>query len=250
MTLPTTNPRFIPSIFMLCLFTLISCTQEYDECFYLTDEMITEVYPLNNFNQIETFVQGAYTFKQGKQHQIKITGHPRFLDSLSTQVHHETLSITNRFPFCKNKTKLKVEITLPVIKHLFINAESHLTIDDFDNKADLYVNLSEKSFLEINRFQGMHKFFIQLREDAIIKTNKPLNEIDSLQINIEGDGSFNGFNIPAKNVAISILGKGYCEVNAIEKLHVVIKGDANVISKGMPSLYKSITGRGDVYFKD
>jgi hypothetical protein len=137
-----------------------------------------------------------------------------------------------------------------MIKHLFIDAESHVIFDDFENQTDLYINLSKKSFLEINRFQGMHNFFIQLREDALIKTNTPLKEIDSLQVNIEGDGRFNGFNIPAKNVAISILGKGYCEVNAIEKLHVVIKGDANVISKGMPSLYKSITGRGDVYFKD
>jgi len=250
MMLPTLNPRFIPSILMLSLFTVMSCTEEYDECFYLTDEMITKVYPLNDFNHIESFVQGAYTFKQSKQHQIKITGHPRYLDSLSTQVNLETLSITNRFPFCENKAQLKVEITLPMIKHLFIDAESHVIFDDFENQTDLYINLSKKSFLEINRFQGMHNFFIQLREDALIKTNTPLNEIDSLQVNIEGDGRFNGFNIPAKNVAISILGKGYCEVNAIEKLHVVIKGDANVISKGMPSLYKSITGRGDVYFKD
>lgn len=89
-----------------------------------------------------------------------------------------------------------------------------------------------------------------LREDATIKANTPLEEIDSLQVNIEGDGRFNGYNVPAKNVDVNILGKGYCEVNAIKKLHVVIKGDANVVSKGMPSLYKSITGRGDVYFKD
>ena len=88
-----------------------------------------------------------------------------------------------------------------------------------------------------------------MRENALIKTNTPSNEIDSLKVLIEGDGRFNGFNIPAKNVDVSILGKGYCEVNAIEKLHVVIKGDANVVSKGMPSLYKRITGRGDVYFK-
>lgn len=121
---------------------------------------------------------------------------------------------------------------------------------DFINQDDLYINLSKKSFLEINRFQGMHKFFMLLREDATIKANAPLEEIDSLQVNIEGDGRFNGYNLPAKNVNITILGKGYCEVNTAEKLHVVIKGDANVVSKGMPSLYKSITGKGDVYFKD
>ena len=250
MMLPTLNPHFTPPFLMLYLFTLIRCTEEYDDCFYLTDEIVTKVYPLNDFNRIETFVQGTYTLKQGKQHQIKITGHTRYLDSLSTQVHNETLSITNRFPFCDNKAQLTIELTLPKVKNLFIDANTRITIDDFDDQDDLYINLSKKSFLEINRFQLMHNFFIQLREDAQIKTNTPLNEIDSLQVMIEGDGRFNGFNIPAKNVDVSILGKGYCEVNAIEKLHVVIKGNANVVSKGMPSLYKRITGRGDVYFKD
>ena len=59
MMLPTLNPHFIPSFLMFCLFTLISCTEEYDECFYLTDEIVTRVYPLNDFNQIETFVKGS-----------------------------------------------------------------------------------------------------------------------------------------------------------------------------------------------
>lgn len=49
----------------------------------------------------------------------------------------------------------------------------------------------------------------------MIKSNTLLDPIDSLQVVIEGDGRLDGFNIPAKNVNISILGKGYCEVNAI-----------------------------------
>ena len=110
--------------------------------------------------------------------------------------------------------------------------------------------MNKKSFLDINQFKATHKFYIQLREDAKITSNTPLNKIDSLKVVIEGDGRLGGFKIPAKNVAISILGKDYCEVNAIEKLHVVIKGDANVVSKGMPSLYKRIIGRGNVYFKN
>ncbi len=250
MMIPTINPRFIPSFLMLSLSLFTNCTEDYDECFYLTDEMETKVYALKEFTQIETFVPGEYTFKQGKVHQIKITAHPRYIDSINRQVHHKTLSISNLFPFCENNSQLKVEITLPKIKRLLIDAESKVTMEDFINQEDLHINLSKKSLLEINRFQGMHKLYMQLREDALISSTTPLDKIDSLQVNIEGDGSLNGFNIPAKNVDISILGKGYCEVNAIEKLHVVIKGDASVVSKGMPSLYKSITGRGDVYFKD
>ena len=232
------------------LFTFSSCTEEIDDCFYLTDEIVTKIYPLDNFNQFETFVPGAYTLKQGSKHSIEITGHPRYLDSLSIQVYNKRLSISNRFPFCENKTPFDVVITLPKVKEIFIDAKSKVTIEDFEKQEDLNITLSKKSFLDINQFKGTQKFFMLLREDAMIKSNTLLDPIDSLQVVIEGDGRLDGFNIPAKNVNISILGKGYCEVNAIEKLHVVIKGDANVVSKGMPSLYKSITGRGDVYFKD
>ena len=151
----------------------------------------------------------------------------------------------------KIRPPFDIVITLPKVKEIFIDAKSKVTIEDFEKQEDLNITLSKKSFLDINQFKGTHKFFMLLREDAMIKSNTTLLEpLDSLQVVIEGDGRLDCFNIPAKNVKISILGKGYCEVNAIEKLHVVIKGDANVVSKGMPSLYKSITGRGDVYFKD
>ena len=244
------TPRLFILMILLSLFSASSCTHEYDDCFYLTDEVVTKVYSLTSFQKIETFVPGKYTLKQGKNHAIEITGHPRYIDSLSNQVYNNKLSISNRFAFCKNNTSLEVVITLPKIKHLVIDAESDITIEDFVDQEDLYINLNKKSFININRFKGTHKLFMLLREDAQLKSNVPLEEIDSLNIKIEGDGHFNGFNIPAKNVDISILGKGYCEVNAIEKLHVVIKGNANVVSKGMPSLYKSIIGRVNVYFND
>lgn len=246
----TSTPHLFTTMILFSLFTFSSCTEEFDDCFYLTDEVVTKVYPLDNFDQLETFVPGEYTLKQGLKHSIEITGHPRYLDSLSSQVYNDRLSILNRFPFCENDTQFKVVITLPKIKKIFIDAKSKVTIEDFEKQEDLSITLSKKSFLDINRFKGTHKFYMLLREDAMITSNTLLDTIDSLKVVIEGDGRLDGFNIPAKNVDISILGKGYCEVNAIEKLHVVIKGDANVVSKGMPSLYKSITGRGDVYFKD
>ncbi len=243
-------PQFNLSMLLLSLLSLSSCAPEFEDCFYLTDETITKSYPLDDFAQIDTFVPGHYTFKQGNEHHIKITGNPQYLDSLSSVVYNNKLVLSNRFPFCEGNAQLNVVITTPKVNHLFVDAESTITLEDFDQQEDLYVNLSKNSFLTINRFKGMRKFHAQLRDDSSIETKAAFKDIDSLALNIEGNGRFNGFTIPAKNVAITVLGKGYCEVNAIEKLHVVIKGNANVISKGMPSLYKSITGKGDVYFQD
>ena len=246
----TTTPHLFTTMILSSLFTFSSCTEEFEDCFYLTDEVVTKVYPLDDFNQLETFVPGEYTLKQGSTHNIEITEHPRYLDSLSSQVYNKRLSISNRFPFCEDNAPFKALINLPKIKKILIDTKSKVILEDFENQEELSITLNKKSILDINQFKGTHKFYIQLREDAKITSNTPLNKIDSLKVVIEGDGRLGGFNIPAKNVAISILGKGYCEVNAIEKLHVVIKGDANVVSKGMPSLYKRIIGRGNVYFKN
>ena len=246
----TTTPHLFTTMILSSLFTFSSCTEEFEDCFYLTDEVVTKVYPLDDFNQLETFVPGEYTLKQGSTHNIEITEHPRYLDSLSSQVYNKRLSISNRFPFCEDNAPFKALINLPKIKKILIDTKSKVILEDFENQEELSITLNKKSILDINQFKGTHKFYIQLREDAKITSNTPLNKIDSLKVVIEGDGRLGGFNIPAKNVAISILGKGYCEVNAIEKLHVVIKGDANVVSKGMPSPYKRIIGRGNVYFKN
>ena len=246
----TTTPHLFTTMILSSLFTFSSCTEEFEDCFYLTDEVVTKVYPLDDFNQLETFVPGEYTLKQGSTHSIEITEHPRYLDSLSSQVYNKRLSISNRFPFCEDNAPFKALINLPKIKKILIDTKSKVILEDFENQEELSITLNKKSILDINQFKGTHKFYIQLREDAKITSNTPLNKIDSLKVVIEGDGRLGGFKIPAKNVAISILGKGYCEVNAIEKLHVVIKGDANVVSKGMPSLYKRIIGRGNVYFKN
>lgn len=156
----TSTPHLFTTMILSSLFTFSSCTEEFDDCFYLTDEIITKIYPLDNFNQFETFVPEAYTLKQGSKHSIEITGHPRYLDSLSSQVYNKRLSISNRFPFCKNKTPSDVVITLPKVKEIFIDAKSKVTIEDFEKQEDLNITLSKKSFLDINQFKGTQKFFM------------------------------------------------------------------------------------------
>ena len=169
----TSTPHLFTTMILSSLFTFSSCTEEFDDCFYLTDDVVTKVYPLDDFNQLETFVPGEYTLKQGSTHSIEITGHPRYLDSLSSQVYNKRLSISNRFPFCEDNTPFKAVITLPKIKEILIDAKSKVALEDFENQEDLNITLNKKSLLDINQFKGTHKFYMQLREDAMIKSNTP-----------------------------------------------------------------------------
>ena len=130
----TTTPHLFTTMILSSLFTFSSCTEEFEDCFYLTDEVVTKVYPLDDFNQLETFVPGEYTLKQGSTHNIEITEHPRYLDSLSSQVYNKRLSISNRFPFCEDNAPFKALITLPKIKKILIDAKSKVTLEDFENQ--------------------------------------------------------------------------------------------------------------------
>ena len=251
MDLPTLYFCRYPILFIiinLCLFC--RCSNELDDCFFLTDDKVQRQYDLDAFDAVKSTLRGNYVIKQGKKHQIEIMGHPRYIDSLSKRVYKQQLTLSNQHPFCHEDNAYEITITLPQLKKLFIDAESRITVEEFKNQSELDIKLSQKSFLDIKRYQGLRSFYAFISQDAeiaLIEEHDPLEEVN---IVIEGNGRFSGYTMPAKKVQVNILGKGHCEVNAIEKLHVVIKGQASVYAKGMPSLYKRITGQGDVYFTD
>lgn len=88
MNLPTLNFCSYPIFFIiinLCLF--YRCTNELDDCFFLTQDKVKRQYDLNAFDTVKSSLKGKYIFKQGKEYQIEISGYPRYIDSLSKQVY-------------------------------------------------------------------------------------------------------------------------------------------------------------------
>ena len=105
--------------------------------------------------ELKSNLKGTYTFKQGDEHKIEISGHPRYIDSLNTRVINDQLTLGSRFPFCNETTPFEITITQPRLEKIFIDAESTVTIEDFENQSDLHIKLSQKSFLDIHRFEGL-----------------------------------------------------------------------------------------------
>lgn len=241
-------------IYLVCSlvtsFSFQFCESQLEECFFLENDTISHSYPLDSFNEIISHLPGEYTIKQADFHRIEVHGHQRYIDSLSTRVFNNKVYLDNKSPFCQENTNFGITVYMTNLKHLFVDEKSTIVIEDFEDQTDLSISLTKKSFLEIKRFNGLRNLFAELSREAIISSTSELDTLNQIDITITGHGQFRGYPIPAKNVTVNIEGKGYCEVNAIEKLNVVIKGNANVYSKGMPSLYKRITGKGDVYFND
>lgn len=229
---------------------MLSCTSERDECFFLDNTTSTKVESVEPFTHFYSHLEGNYIFKQGEKHQIEISGEKRYVDSLRINTSHGLLNLKNHMPHCSSSVPFSIVVTVPELHHISILRKSEVQIDDFINQDDLSIDLTDNSQLELNTLSGLKRLSIAMSQNASIKSIKPFSPLEELTINIEGNGHFKDYTIPAKEVSINIEGKGYCEVNSIEKLNVVILGDANVISKGTPSLYKRITGKGDVHFTD
>ncbi|MDA9244763.1 DUF2807 domain-containing protein [Flavobacteriaceae bacterium] len=231
-------------------FSFQFCEPQLEDCFFLENDQITRSYQLDDFNQITSHLPGEYTIKQADYHRVEVSGHQRYIDSLSLHVINKKVHLGNKSPFCQEHTNFDVTIYMTDLQNLFINEKSNIVIENFEKQTDLSVSLTKKSFLEINRFKGLRNLYAELSREAIVSSTSKLDTLDQIDISIAGEERFSGFPAPAKNVAVNIEGKGYCEVYAVEKLNVVIKGNANVYAKGMPSLYKRITGKGNVYFND
>ena len=231
-------------------FSFQFCESQLEDCFFLENDKISHSYHLDSFNEIVSHLPGEYTIKQANHHKIEVYGHKRYIDSMSTRVFNNKVYLDNKSPFCQEHTNFGITIYMSDLKNLFVDEKSSIIIEDFEEQTDLSINLTKKSFLEIKRFKGLRNLFAELSREAVVSSTSELDTLNQIDISIAGHGGFRGFSLPAKNVKVNIEGKGYCEVNAIEKLNVVIKGNANVYSKGMPSLYKRITGNGNVYFYD
>lgn len=72
----------------------------------------------------------------------------------------------------------------------------------------------------------------------------PKQENFSLEIN--GTGSFKGFDMPTDNCIVAINGLGFCEVMAEKTLDVTINGSGRVYYKGDAEVHQNISGLGSV----
>ena len=67
----------------------------------------------------------------------------------------------------------------------------------------------------MNELEELKELDISLQEGAHILSQKKVNKVERLKVNIKGGGSFNGYPIVAQHVTIKIEGRGRCEVGTL-----------------------------------
>jgi len=130
---------------------------------------------------------------------------------------------------------------------LVSEAAGEIEIFDFSEQNDLSLSVPGSGSIKLNKFEGDDILDVQIDGSGDIYLKDEYIGLNTLDIDINGSGMFDGYNAETKKCSIDISGSGNCKVNVMENLEVDISGSGTVTYKGNPSIEKDVNAAGNVY---
>lgn len=210
------------------------------------------------FHSIIYESQGLLNVSFGNEQKIKISVDDNLMESISTEVHGDTLYIANQQgTVC---TQMVINVTMHELKKLVLSGTGNIVINDLVTNDDLAVILEGAGKIE---FHGQPKnITIGLSGMGIIDADI-LSEKGSFQISgdgslmikgkckdssvwISGMGNFLGKDFLSDNAYVEIWGIGNCEIEVTNKIKTKIMGSGNLYIKGEPQFDNNMIGPGKI----
>ena len=183
--------------------------------------LVTETPSVGNFDAILHQMPGNLYITQSSFPSVTIEGQENLMPFLITEVTNGVLSLT--FNQC-------VESGQPF--DVFVNVTNLETVTHSGIGSIIFQNDIVTNKLEL--------FTIGLGDYDL------RGAVDSLEITINGQGNYRGFDMITDYCDILIAGSGDVEITANDELFVIINGQGNVFYKGMPTVVSDINGIGSV----
>lgn len=200
-----------------------SCEKE-KLCINGEGSVITQTLNVADFTAIDLATACNVTITEGETLDVKAIGQANIIGRVKTNVSGGKWKI-DLDKGCYEDYELTIAITMPNIEEVKISGHGDVSINGFENVAQLGVSISGSGNIIANEaFPGLQK----------------------LDISISGSGEFRGFPLVTKECDINVSGSGELEVNVTEKLNVNISGSAKVYYKGTPIITQKITGSGEI----
>jgi len=178
---------------------------------------------------------------------IKITAHPNIIDALledsSVKEGIWDMGVEQCIRRWK-KSNLQIEATMSALKRISITGSADVeTIGIFENINELSLNIEGSG--DMNLQLGSN---IEMVETKIVGSGDVTlsGKTENSNIDIEGTGDINCFDLTANNAQVNILGSGNCNITATDLLDVKISGSGDLCFKGNPEISSRITGTGEI----
>ena len=200
--------------------TVISCSN--DDLIIGSGSPISEFRSVSNFSKISSEGVFDITIKQGSVQSVEIIADDNIIHKVKTKVVSNELRLYLDDNNNYRGIILEVNIIVPSINSIKNSGVGNISILDVDTIDNFNVYNSGTGTISI------------------------AGAAESLTLENEGSGKFNGFQFNVSTCDVEIIGSGDCEVNAINQLHVDNEGSGDIYYKGSPAIDANISGSGKI----
>lgn len=206
----------------------------------------TQTILMADFMGIDLLLANNVTISQGSTQEVKITGHPNIIDSLTTDVISDIWRISLK-EGCYEDYELSIEITVPDINVLRVSGSGTITVNNFMGQtADLSTSISGSGQIISNDFEGIDELNVTISGSGKFVANNNISTLNTLNVDVMGSGNYFGYNISSNISNINIFGSGNVEITTMNTLIANIFGSGNISYKGSPSITQNIVGTGQL----
>lgn len=208
-------------------------------------DIISQTLTVPSFTAIDATAADTVIITQGAVQKIEATGHTNILENLNLDVTDGTWKIVMKNGNYKHYD-LVIHITVPNITAIHVKGNGIIFLNDFVNQTSLDVSVDGAGQITMGTIEGATSLSATIIGEGKIICLKNTLSMNTLNIDIDGSGSYLGFYLFAKECNVVIAGIGFCEVYVTDKLDIVLNGDGGVYYRGAPVITQEINGYGIV----
>ena len=202
---------------------------------------ITEILTLDDFDEIQLWVDAQVFITQGTGHQIEVIAQSNIIDELDFRVRNGTLVIDHDRCLRSYRT-IEIHLTMEQINALSISGSGSITGENLFTTDEIELSISGSGDMDLGL--DVYKITSRISGSGDIKLEGSTHELDHL---VSGSGQLFAFDLATLRASIRISGSGDVEVNVEEFLDAQISGSGDVYYLGDPELDIRISGSGEVY---
>ena len=209
-------------------------------------QIVSQARDVSGFTAVRLDYPASVLIRQGQSEALRIEAEDNVMAEISTQVVNGTLEIkpVRSQRLHVNPTEpVRITITVRDLKDVRCEAAGDITVQDL-NAADLSVGLNGAGSINLDNAR-LKSLEAVLRGAGSLRAS---GEAESLRVELDGLGNFDGAGLRTREAAVSLNGMGSAEVWVESNLAASIGGLGSVGYYGSPQVSKSVSGLGSVHY--
>ena len=186
------------------LITLFFISCDDDDTYTGEGPIVTEELNLEDFSGIEALGSMDIVISEGTEQKVEVTGHANIIERVETSVSNGIWKVKLKDGSYKN-ADLTFNIVIPMLNRASIEGSGDILINDFKSVEDVYLGIIGSGNIQLDENDGCANLVVEIEGSGYVNAKEAFEDIESLDVEIIGSGSFDGFPVEADQVIIDIV---------------------------------------------